>query len=95
MEQKKMSVKDFREQGYLQELNRRFLHPLGLALEIVKHPDGTETFGHVWDERDDPEGIIFGEGMIDPEKANRIDHEARQKGNQRMKLLGYQIQPPD
>lgn len=90
-----MSVKDFREQGYLQELNRRFLHPLGLALEIVKNPDGTETFGDVWDERDDPEGIIFGEGMIDPEKANRIDHEGRQKGNQRMKLLGYQIQPPD
>ena len=31
----KIDVKEFREKGYLQELNRRFLHPLGLALEII------------------------------------------------------------
>ena len=33
LEQKYMPIKEFRERGYLQELNRRFLHPLGLALE--------------------------------------------------------------
>lgn len=32
---KRMNVREFRERGYLQELNRRFLHPLGLALEVV------------------------------------------------------------
>ena len=31
---KKIEIKEFREKSYLQELNRRFLHPLGLALEI-------------------------------------------------------------
>lgn len=31
---KYIDIKEFREQGYLQELNRRFLHPLGLALEV-------------------------------------------------------------
>jgi hypothetical protein len=31
----KMSVKEFREQGYLQEVNRMFLHRLGLAMEML------------------------------------------------------------
>lgn len=30
---KYLGVDEFREIGYLQELNRTFLHPLGLALE--------------------------------------------------------------
>jgi len=64
-DRKTMTVKEFREQGYLQELNRRFLHPLGLALEVVLHDDGTETFGEVWDSRDDPEGFMFDPKMID------------------------------
>lgn len=32
---KYISPKEFREEGYLQEVNRRFLHPLGLAIEMV------------------------------------------------------------
>ena len=35
MEPKKMSVKEFREEGYLQEVNRRVLHRAGLALEVL------------------------------------------------------------
>jgi hypothetical protein len=60
--QKRMTPKEFRELGYLQELNRQFLHPLGLALEMVIDTDtGAEAFGQVWDYRDDPEGIVFAE----------------------------------
>ncbi len=58
---KRMSVKQFRERGYLQELNRCFLHPLGLALEIVIEDDGSVRFGEVWDYQDDPEGMQFGD----------------------------------
>lgn len=29
-----IDIKEFREKGYLQELNRLFLHKLGLALEV-------------------------------------------------------------
>ncbi len=36
---KKINIKEFREFGYLQEVNRRFLHPLGLALEVVIDDD--------------------------------------------------------
>lgn len=32
---KHIPIKEFREIGYLQEVNRQFFHPLGLALEIV------------------------------------------------------------
>lgn len=32
---KRIDIKEFRELGFLQEANRCFFHPLGLALEIV------------------------------------------------------------
>ena len=55
---KKIDIKEFREKGYLQELNRRFLHPLGLALEIRQRHDGTEILGEIWDYREE-EGYIM------------------------------------
>lgn len=84
---KKMSPREFRELGYLQELNRRFLHPLGLALEIGLDGDGNERFGQVWDCREDPEGLIFAPGVIDPDKALRVQMEAERKKIARQKLL--------
>lgn len=44
-------------------MNRGFLHPLGLALEveIEVDEDGTERLGGVWDYRKDPEGIHLSE----------------------------------
>jgi hypothetical protein len=39
-ENKTMDLKEFREQGFLQEVNRKFFHPLGLALAIgIQWPD--------------------------------------------------------
>jgi hypothetical protein len=34
-EPKRMKIKDFRNEGYLREVNRRFFHRLGMALEVV------------------------------------------------------------
>ena len=57
---KRIDIKEFREKGYLQELNRRFLHPLGLALEItIDDDDGKEKLGGIWDYREDEEGIYY------------------------------------
>ena len=66
--QKKMSVKEFRELGFLQEVNRLFLHPRGLALEVAVGDDGEMRFGEVWDCRES--GIEFhpddvNHGMVD------------------------------
>lgn len=90
---KRIDAKQFREAGYLQELNRQFLHPLGLALEVLVHEDGTEEFGEVWDSRRDPEGFRFGRGELDPIKADRIEEEQRAKADNRLRLLGYVVQP--
>jgi len=88
-----MTVKDFREKGYLQELNRKFLHPLGLAIEIILCDDGQERFGRIWDYREDKEGIYFDEDVIDPEKSYLINQETRIRRQHRTAALGYFIQP--
>lgn len=69
---KHIDIGEARQLGILQEANRLFFHPRGLALEVTIHPDGMELLTGIWDYRDDPEGIIFGEGMISPAKAARV-----------------------
>ncbi|MDD3793068.1 MAG: hypothetical protein PHY74_08050 [Candidatus Bathyarchaeota archaeon] len=70
---KRINIKEFREKGFLQEANRQFFHSLGLALEvIINSEDGTESLGGVWDYRDDPEGMFFGQDTITSEKADYV-----------------------
>ena len=73
---KYMDAKEFREKGYLQELNRTFLHPLGLALEVKQETDGTETIGGIWDYRDDPDGIIYGLKDSDKDRIRKFSDRA-------------------
>jgi hypothetical protein len=94
----KMSVKEFRSLGLLQELNRLFLHPRGLALEVVVDDEtGDERFGSVWDYRNDPEGMAYAEGMMDtPEavaKAEYVSGLFERIYLTRMVMLGYTFQP--
>jgi hypothetical protein len=99
MDTKKMSVKQFRDEGFLQELNRQFLHPLGLAIEIIIDDDDNETFGKVWDYRDDPEGMRYSEGDITSEqfveKANTVAKLAKEKAQIRQERFGWIVQPID
>lgn len=94
-EPKRMSAEEFRDLGYLQEVNRLFLHPLGLALGVVVGEDGSVRFGDVWDHRDDPEGLIFDHDLIDREKANRITAETATRYGTRFDALGFWQQPAD
>lgn len=86
-----MSVREFRKKGYLQELNRQFLHPLGLAIEVRVEQDGTETFGGLWDYRSDSEGICY--DTIDEEKAAYIIEQQEERAIARQEALGYVVQP--
>lgn len=88
-----MDLKDFHEFGFLQEINRRILHPCGVALEMKVDEDGTYSFGGVWDYRDDPEGITFAPGLIDEDKVRRVYREQAKHAGPRVKLLGYAVQP--
>jgi hypothetical protein len=93
---------EFRERGYLQEVNRRFLHPLGLALAARVHVDEGEPGEHffVIDSRDDPEGFVFGpdprEGhhMVDYDKVQMIEEEWQVRGDVRLERFGWIVQPP-
>lgn len=80
----------FIEDGYLQEVNRQFLHPLGLALELT--PSGEDLgpvvgaaidalvdagymVAQVWDYRDDPEGIVFADSTLaQPETRRKAEN---------------------
>lgn len=97
MSVKRMDIKEFVDFGYLHELNRGFLHPLGLALEVNFDDDGNPTgFGGVWDRRDDVDGLIFAEDTLDPEKAARVAAERERRRPAREAALGYWQQPiPD
>jgi hypothetical protein len=92
---KVIDIKEFRERGYLQEANRRFFHPLGLALAIeVDNETGKESLANVWDCRDDPEGIYFaGDYGNDPAKAANIEREWEEKAAVREVKLGWIVQP--
>lgn len=90
---KYMDIDEFREGGYLQEVNRRFFHPLGLALEVTVGEDGhAASLVGIWDNRDDPEGMSYGPGMIDTEKREKVSDEFDRKYQERRRILGYTIQ---
>ena len=92
---KRMDIKEFREMGLLAELNRVFLHPLGLALEIIIDDEtGKEKLGGIWDYRDDPEGMLYGKEYFPTEKS-KAQGFIKQKHEQRMKTLGFIYQDPD
>jgi hypothetical protein len=97
---KRIDIKEFREKGYLQELNRQFLHPLGMALEIVAGPNGEETLGGIWDYRDVPEGMHYGLEDSDEERRDRffqnscnVTNELAEKFKVRIEKFGFAIEP--
>ena len=88
-----MTAKEFRELGYLLELNRQFLHPLGLALGTRTEDDGSETL-FIVDSRYDSEGIRYDSfDRTDVDKAAHIANEWRERVRIRRRALGYIVQP--
>ena len=99
MEIKKIDIKEFREKGYLQELNRRFLHPLGLALEVIIKDDGSENLGDILDYRQDKEGIYYDIKNSELERKIKfkdnelfINSEFEKRYENRKKTLGFDIE---
>jgi hypothetical protein len=92
-ELKRMTVAEFRASGLLQEVNRRLLHPLGLALESTTNEDGTESIHGLWDHRDDPEGIRY-VGITMADRAAAFDARWNERLGARVNALGYMVQPP-
>lgn len=98
---KYLDLKEFMDKGYLQEVNRYFFHPLGLALEVNEigpELDNPKIYYElrVQDFRDEPGGMIFDDEIINsPEakqKAKNILEEIVKKADERIKILGYHLQ---
>jgi hypothetical protein len=90
-----MKAKEFREKGFLQELNRQFLHPMGLALQVVADENGEVIgFGDVTC-TDDEEGMKF-QDLSDREshdKAAYVEKYQYERARKRSNALGYITQP--
>lgn len=80
--------------GYLQEVNRRFFHPLGLALEATRFTAGTAKpmVIQIQDHRDDLEGVAFTE-TPSRDKFEKVYAEELRRRPIREKAVGFYIQP--
>lgn len=98
---KRIDIKEFREKGFLQEANRLFFHPLGLALEVqVDENTGKETLGGIWDYREDPEGMIYDIANLPADeketmaaKAKYVTAEFKKHDTGRLALFGNRFEP--
>ena len=86
---KYISVKEFRELGLLQEINRQLLHPIGLALE--GHLD-TDLF-RIQDHRDDLEGVIYEQKNLSEQKQRMVAALQKARWDARRGIIGCVIQP--
>jgi hypothetical protein len=83
------------ESGLLFEINRRILHPLGLALFIEEDEKGHYELGGILDCRSDPEGILYDETAFQAghEKLNRFMAKfGDRKLQERYERLGFIVQ---
>jgi len=87
------SIQLLREQGYIQEANRLFFHPRGLALTVQVDDNGSESLAGIQDYRTDPEGVYFADDTIDPAKAQIPQEDFLSHQTHRTALLGAPIQP--
>lgn len=88
-----MDITEFRRRGYLQEVNRRLLHPLGMEL-VVSEPDeltGVQKLLGVLDYRDHPQGVAY--ASLDVDKAGAVGAEMHNRAIVRARDLGYIVQP--
>ncbi len=95
---RRIDLTEFRDRGYLQEMNRRFLHPLGLALEFCCDGDGTVNhIGGIWDFRHDPEGMAFTDKELGTDvsrtRATNVNADWAELREAREKLFGNTVQP--
>jgi len=97
----RIDIREFRESGFLQELNRKFLHPMGMALEvIIDDEDGSESLGGIWDYREDDEGVYYDIEHSDEEtiksftkKAKFVEEHYNKVTQKRFKKLGFIVEP--
>jgi hypothetical protein len=92
VKQNRFSIDTLIEAGILQEVNRVFFHPLGLAL-AVKYEEGKPPELSCVLETEDPEGWIFND--LDNAKVAAFNEWKKDRTPDRLTALGWEIQPID
>ena len=89
---KLMDAKEARRLGIIQEVNRRLLHPRGLALTVMVDNDtGEVTYDGIQDFREDfDDGVTFLDAELSQDKADRFDALIAPR---RLRALGRLVQP--
>lgn len=89
-------LEEFQSSGLLQEVNRQFFHPLGLGLSITIHSkSGEVSLGPIFDFRDDPEGVVFGD-LSDGDSRVKFENVEDMKDKfraERIRRFGSIVQP--
>lgn len=93
-----MSIEEFYRKGFLQEVNRIFFHPLGMALSVTwdeknEIPTG---FGPIYHYNNDDEGMLYSDEVLHTPEALKkhkyVKNFTEVKHFIREKVLGYVIQ---
>lgn len=98
-----IDLDEAREFGIIQEINRKLLHPRGLALavdcDVEEDENGdfivtsTNGISGILDLRDSDEGMVFCD--VEQEKVEKFKDLKRAKRRDRIEEYGFVIQPPD
>jgi hypothetical protein len=88
-----MDLREFVDEGILQEVNRIFFHPLGLALRVHISEYGEYSLHSILDYRDDPEGVYFPTEVLDPRKTHLVLRERLRHSARRVRRWGSVVQP--
>jgi hypothetical protein len=92
---KRVTYQDFRNGGLLQEANRQWFHPLGMALAASEGEGGAVVLEVLAD--DDPEGWCFDWAGMDAAevraKAESVARESLVRSVIRESALGWNVQP--
>jgi len=90
---RKMTIKEFKKKGYLQELNRNYLHPRGLHLR-TENLEGEGLILVPYDYTDDPDGLLYKQELSKEaeEKCNQL---LEGKAQNRLDKFQFVIQPID
>ena len=94
-ESRYVPIQEFVEFGYLQELNRQFLHPLGMALAWGFDDDAEIVLMGIQDHRSATDGMIFAD-LSDEEsrtKERKVAAECDRRMSARMSSVGSWVQP--
>lgn len=87
-------IKQFVDQGWLQEVNRLFFHPAGLALTVKRNPEGEYILGEILDCRHDPAKLLIsGSSSEMIKKGIMVSQSVQSSATARVETLGFDIQP--